>query len=306
MPIHPHSFVAGALLVAVALASPASADWREDMKVLRIGIVADGDAAYRLGTLEPFRVYIQDRVGLPVEIVPAPSYDALIDAQARGDVGYALYSATSYATAVLRCDCVEALAAPIAADGALGFYSVLLARSNDEIASLADAKGKRVALGPADSVSGRLVPLQAFATDGIDPKSYFLSVATYPSPDAAVEALLDGEVDLAAAWSSLTGSAVQGYDFGALTHLVAEGRLDMRQVKIVWQSALIPFGPHAVRFDLPAELKAILSGALLTMATTDPEALDAIDRLGYGGGGFATPDESLYASVIALVKSLGD
>ena len=50
-----------------------------------------------------------------------------------------------------------------------------------------------------------------------------------------------------------------------------------------------------------SELKGILSGALLSMAREDPEALDAVDRLGFGGGGFATPDASLYALVVALV-----
>ena len=82
---------------------------------------------------------------------------------------------------------------------------------------------------------------------------------------------------------------------------VAEGRLDMNRVRVVWESRLIPFGPHALRSNLPEELKGVLSGALLSMARDDPEALDAVDRLGFGGGGFATPDASLYALAIDLV-----
>ena len=45
--------------------------------------------------------------------------------------------------------------------------------------------------------------------------------------------------------------------------MVAEGMLAMDRIRIVWQSRLIPFGPHALRTNLPSELKGILSGALL-------------------------------------------
>lgn len=291
-----------ACLIAVACAaSAAAAAWQDEVKTLRVGVLGGSDAAYRLATLEPFRVYLQDKTGVPVEIVPSPTYDALIDAQVAGQVDYAIYSATAYATALVKCDCVEAFAAPVAADGALGFYSVLVARSGDNIDDLGDAEGKRLGLGPADSVAGSLVPRRAFTAEGIDAETYFLSVAEYPTPEDAVMALLRGEVDLAAGWSSLTGSAALGYAFGTLNAMVADGVLDMNRVKVVWQSRLIPFGPHALRAGLPPELKSILSGALLSMAREDPEALDAIDRLGFGGGGFATPDASLYAAAVDLV-----
>jgi phosphonate transport system substrate-binding protein len=292
-----------AVTLALPLAvPPARADWRDDVKVLRVGILGGTDPAYRLATLEPFRVYLQDKTRVPVEIVPAATYDALIDAQAEGKVDYAIYSATAFATAVVKCDCVEAFAAPVAADGSLGFYAILVGRAGDSIATLAGAEGKRIGLGPADSVAGSIVPRHALAADGIDPDTYFLGITEFPAPELAVKAMLRGEVDVAAAWSSLTGSESLGYSFGTLNRLVAEGMLGMDRIRIVWQSRLIPFGPHALRTSLPPELKSVLSGALLSMAREDTEALDAVDRLGFGGGGFASPDPSLYALVIELVS----
>lgn len=295
-----------AAVLLLASLGGAAAAWRDDVTVLRVGVVGDEDAAYRLATLEPFRVYLQDKTGIPVQIVPTASFETLIDAQAAGEIDYGIYSATAYATAVAKCDCVEALAAPIAANGALGFHAVLVARAGDDIPDLAAAAGKRLGLGPDDSVAGSLVPRHAFAADGIDPATFFLSVALYDSPDLAVTALLGGEVDLASAWSSLTGRAAAGYDFGTFSRMVEAGTLSMDRIRIVWQSPLIPFGPHAVRSTLPPELKAILSGALLSMAGEDPEALDAVDRLSFGGGGFASPDASLYAGVMALVIPSGN
>ncbi|MCB1489934.1 MAG: phosphate/phosphite/phosphonate ABC transporter substrate-binding protein, partial [Bauldia sp.] len=247
-------------------------------------------------------IFLQDRTGIPVEVIPVPTYEALIEAQASDRVDYAIYSATSFATAVAQCDCVTAIAAPIAADGALGFHSILLSASGSGITSLADARGKRIALTGAGSVAGRLIPEQAFTEEGIDPADYFSEVKTVADPEAAIRALLAGEVDVAVAWSSLTGDAASGYDFGALTQMVGEDDLSMYRVRIIWQSRLIPFGPHAVRSDLPEDLRSLLTHSLAAMARSDPAALDAVDRQSFGGGGFATPDPSLYTVVMELVQ----
>lgn len=290
-----------ALALGIGATLPASADWRDEVKTLRMGILANGDAPYRTTVIEPFRAYLQERLGLPVEVVPVGTYAELIDAQAGARVQYAIHSATSYATALERCACVQAIAAPIAAGGALGFYSVLITRAGDPIRTLGDARGKRLAISGEDSVAGRLVPMKAFADEDIEPEEYFSEIVEAASPAAAVKALLYGDVDVAVGWSSMTGLAGTGYDFGLLKRMVADGTLTMDQVRVIWQSRLIPFGPHVVRSDVPGELKAALRDALTSMAAENEAALDAVDRLSFGGGGFASPDPEIYAVVRELV-----
>ena len=107
----------------------------------------------------------------------------------------------------------------------------------------------------------------------------------------------NGEADLVVAWSSLTGDRSAGYSFGILNTLVAEGGLAMDQIRVVWQSPLIPFGPHAVRSDLPDDLKPLVAEALLAMASESPAALDAVDR--FGGLGFVAADAALYEAKAA-------
>jgi phosphonate transport system substrate-binding protein len=277
------------------------ADWRDDIKVLRVGYLAGDNVAYRAAQLEPFRAYLEGKIGLPVELVPAPTYGALIEAQAGSRVQYAIYSAASFATASASCRCVEPVAVPTSLDGSEGFYAILLARADGPIRSLADAKGARLALAGEDSIAGRLVPLKAFAAEGIVPAQYFASVIDKPDPKTAVAALLSGEADLAVGWSSMKGDFATGYSSGVLTEMVANADLTMDEVRVVWQSSLIPFGPHAVRSDLPEELRALLRAALLALATENPEALDAVDR--GGGGGFVAADASLYAGMAELVAA---
>jgi phosphonate transport system substrate-binding protein len=84
------------------------------------------------------------------------------------------------------------------------------------------------------------------------------------------------------------------------------GSLAMDQVRVVWQSDLVPFGPHAVRKDMPEELKTLLLSALTGMTAEAPDALDAVDPSGIGGGGFVAATPADYDTVAALVAGSGN
>jgi phosphonate transport system substrate-binding protein len=295
--------IATGLAIALLLTSGGQllADWRTDLKVLRIGFLSSVNPAGDLARLEPFRAYVEARIGLPVELVPATSYAALIDAEVTGRVPYAIHSATSFVTAEAMCSCVEPIAAPTAFDGSRGFHSVLIARADSQITTLADAKGARLALSAGDSIAGRLVPLKAWVAEGIDPATHFSALFEAPGPEAAIAALFDGRADIAVGWSSLAGDPATGYSFGVLTRMVLDGKLTMDQVRVVWQSGLIPFGPHAVRKDAPPELKTLLGDALAAVAGDAPDVLDAVDGSGFAGGGFVTVSPGDYAILESLV-----
>lgn len=295
-------FLAAAAMT-IALAMPAQAGWRDDLKVLRIGTVAPRGAAYDIARLEPFRAYLQDRLGLPVEIVAMAGYDALIDAQVSARVQYAIHSASSYVTTAALCACVEPVALPAAFDGSHGFHSLLVSLSGSAIASLAEARDKRLALTSGDSVAGRLVPLKALAGQGIDAASYFSTVLSAADPEQAVTMLFTNEADLAVAWSSLAGDVASGYSFGVLTNMVSAGALAMDRLKIVWQSPLIPFGPHVLRKDVPDELRTLISDALTAMGREAPDALDAVDDASIGGGGFVPATAADYSVIQDLVTA---
>lgn len=286
--------LAGALITLLTTL-PAHGEWRDEVPVLRVGYLSTGSAAAEAARLEPFRAYLESAIGQSVELMPAATYGGLIEAIADGRTKYAMLSATAYAAAARSCDCVEPLAVPSAFDRSTAFRAILLTRANGRFASLADLAGARVALSAEDSVAGRLLPMRAFAEAGIEPR-----IETVAGPEAAVRALVAGEVDAAAAWSSMAGDATAGYSFGALTRLVIDGRLAMEDVRVIWQSPPVPFGPHAVRTDLPSELKLLLADALFDMAVRSPEALEAVDRSGYGGGGFVSVDPALYDVLASL------
>lgn len=292
--------LAAGLAVAFFAASiSASADWRDEVKILRVGVMTGVNAPYHMEQLEPFRIYLEARLSVPVEIVPAQSFDALISAQSSSHVDYAIYSGAAFSTALAACGCVEAVAVPARAGGEIGFYALLVARSDGAIETLGDASGARLALAGADSVAGRLLQMNAFEQEGIAAAEYFSRIIDTRDPEMAITALLADEADLAVAWSSLTGDRSAGYSFGVLAKMVGNEELSIDQLRIVWKSPLIPFGPHAVRSDLPDDLRPLLSEALLEMGAESPAALDAVDR--FGGQGLVAANSDLYAPIAALI-----
>jgi phosphonate transport system substrate-binding protein len=298
--------IAAVAMLAGAMGAPTNgrAEWQDTHQALRVGFLTTSGAVYDMRRLEPFRLYLQQAAEIPVELVPAVSYSALIDAQATDRVQYAIHSATSFVTTVDNCRCIEPLALAAAFDGATGFHAVILARADSPIRSLADAKGARLAVTGGDSIAGRLLPLKYLARGGFDPATDLAAAVEAADPAVAIAALLAGQVDLAVGWSSLTGDPAAGYDFGVLTAMVAGGQLAMDSVRIVWQSPLIPFGPHALRTDVPAELRDRLSAALAALAVDAPDVLDAVDRSSIGGGGFVPVERSAYGVIADLVGAI--
>src|SRR6478672_2256270 len=216
------------LLALAGLAGNAeAAPWQDTHKAFRVGFLSTNGAAYDIKKLEAFRAYLQNAVGMPVELVPAVTYAALIDAEATDRVQYAVHSATSFVTTVARCQCVEPVAVPTAFDGAKGFYAVVLARADSDVRGPKDAAGKTLAVTGEDSIAGRLVPLRYLFRAGVDFTSRAGSLITVADPAAAVAALQSRAADLAVAWSSMTGDPAAGYDFGVLNTLVKAGTLTM-------------------------------------------------------------------------------
>lgn len=288
-----------ALLLA---ATPATAQWREDIDTLRIGFVAGADAGYALARAEPLRLELEARLGVRVDFTAEPGYAALIDRQV-ASLDAAFLSASAFAQASLLCGCVEPLAIPLAPDGTSGYHAILVVGAASAIATVADLAGVRLAVSAPDSVAGRLLPLRLFAEEGVA-EADLGALVERDSPVAAIEALLAGEADAALAWSSLTGAAAAGYDRGTLTDMVAAGTLAMDGVRIAWTSPLVPYGPLSVHADLPPDLKADLFAALQGIAEAAPEALAAIP--GYLGGGFATGNEAMFAPLEGLVAGTAE
>jgi len=288
------------LVIAALSSSPALADWRSDMGVLRVGISSIEGEALRAGTFDEFRKLLADTLNMPVEIFQANDASTLIDAMASSRIEYAILPAAGYATLDIFCSCVLPIAAPIAENGSDAVRSVFITDQN-RIANLADVSGRRIAVGPPASLSGFMLPYAFFQASGKSLENSGAIIVETTSQTEAVKLFHDGEVDGFFAWESATLGSEKSYKNEFLN--TADENSELRPV-ILWRSEPVRYGPHVVRNNLPKEAVDALSSALLSMNEKAPLAYDAVSPELAGGMQTVVRDD--YNVVSTMVRALAE
>ena len=171
------SLIGGTLAAALAftgLTSVAMADWREDVPVFRIGILGGENEADRLRERACQKTYLEERLGVPVELFPASDYAGVMQGLLAGQLEFAGLGSAGFAGIYLQDEnAVEPLFTTQQIDGSLGYYSVMYVRADSDIMSFEDMEGRSLAFADPNSTSGYLVPNAELRDQGIDPEEYF-------------------------------------------------------------------------------------------------------------------------------------
>ena len=155
-------------------------------------------------------------------------------------------------------------------DGSSGYYSLMVARKDSGIKTLADLKGKKLGFADPDSTSGYLVPNVSLPADiGAPVKEYFSETGFGGGHENLVLAVLDGKFDAGTTFGSGVGKWEEGYTGGNLHQMVNKGNLDMDDIVEIWRSPLIPNGPLMVNNAVPADMKAKVKAFFLDLPKKD-------------------------------------
>ncbi|MEJ8476206.1 phosphate/phosphite/phosphonate ABC transporter substrate-binding protein [Roseibium algae] len=261
--------VFSAILLALAANSPAAG--QDDFQRLRLGVSLSPDEAIR-ERIEPFRLYLEEKLDVPVDLFLIDTLGQLAEALANGDIDYARLSSSSYAAVYSECECIEPLAT-VRPDGfPARFYSVLIAKTAKPRKTIADLKGGRLGVGDHLSIASYRVPLSNLLAEGIDPRKHFRTMVQVKGEIEGLQAVLDGRIEASLGWSSLAGAPNTGYTAGSLNDFFLRGAAGFDKLQIVWRSQPIPYNAHAVRSGLPDHTKRQLRGALLDLLEADPLA----------------------------------
>ncbi len=289
---------AAAALLAVAPPRPAAAGGQPE--TFRIGMVAEPGAANTVAGLGMLTDAYSKALGMKVEFLVARDYGALIEAQAAGQVQYAVYSALAYAAASQRCGCVVPLAAPTDADGAIGIRSILIARDG-KVTGPDGLASHEVAVAPRENVAGWLLPMAELAglETGLSGNPPFLRRGASASQAEAM--LRDGAADALFGWQPAAADGAADPPGGTLARLEAAG-IDPSALKVVWKSGLLRYGPHAVLKSLDPELRRRLGVFLINLRAQSPEIYDLLETR--HSGGFAVTGEADYHSAEAVLRAI--
>jgi phosphonate transport system substrate-binding protein len=287
-----------ALVFALMGSVPALADWRKDLGVFRIGIIESEALKLSPGELDRVRSGYADALAMPVEIIRARDFPALIDAHANARIEYAIFSAAAYATAYLGCECIEPLVQPIGADGATGTKTVLFLDNSVSLSQLSKSKG--IAIPGKNSINGFGVPLASDTLTSSKLKRNEAWLTFVRDTNVAAQRYAEGEVDglFATVSSKVSLEDVLEQGDPLASTIAASGR----KTKAAWISNTITYGPHAVRKNLSNEVKRILANYLINLAQTDPDLNDIL--LPANDVSFASVNHTAYTTAIAATKML--
>lgn len=275
----------GATALSSTMSFAQSADWREDVPVFRIGLLGGENEADRLRDHACQEAYLEDRLGVDVELFPASDYAGVMQGLLAGQLEFAGLGSAGYAGIYLQDpEAVRPLYTTMQIDGSLGYYAVMYSRADSGIETLEDMEGRSLAFADPNSTSGYLVPNAELRGMGIEPEAYFSETGFGGGHEQAVVAVLQGQYDAGVTWTSGVGARDEGFSRGNLRSMVDRGMLDMNEINIIWQSNLITNGPRVIRADLPQELQDLVMGAMMQLQTLDRACFDAIndgESMGY-------------------------
>ncbi|MGV3489962.1 MAG: phosphonate ABC transporter substrate-binding protein [Devosia sp.] len=287
---------------AIAMTSTAFA---QDVTTLRIGLDGSENASDQVRRSECLVEPLKAATGVSdVQFFPSPDYNGVIQGLLGGTIDVAIMGASSYASIYLKDPAaVEPVLTTQQQDGSTGYYTLMVARADSGIKTLADAKGKKLGFADPDSTSGYLVPNVSLPAEiGMPIAEYFSETGFGGGHENLVLGVVDGTWDVGTTFGSGQGEWAQGYTTGNLRIMVDKGTLDMDDIVEVWRSPIIPNGPLLMSQKLPADLRTNLTAAFKALPKDNFECFDAFTGGGYTD--FVDANQAMYQTIIDARKSV--
>ena len=263
--------LAMAASAAVALFSiPAAA---QEPDTITIGVIPFEEIQLTAEKFKGVVKTIEKATGKKVEWYFPTSYASLIESQRRGFIHIGYYGPESYIKANEASEGkVEAFAMAMWGGGVYrkkedGYRSFIIVKADSPYKTVADLKGKNLALVNATSTSGNLIPKVELGKEiGTKLSNHFKSVFYAGSHTAAALAVLQGRAEAAAVADVTLDWAVDKKEF------------DGQAFRIIWRSSKLPLDPFAWRKDLlsPA-LREKIATAMLDLENT-PEGREFLKK----------------------------
>jgi phosphonate transport system substrate-binding protein len=185
--------------------------------------------------------------------IKVTDYNAAVEAMRAGRADIAWFGAATYVIAADIAN-AEAFAAGIPkGQKDAGYFTYFVVRKDSSIRTLADAKGKILALNHIGSTSGDYIPQVELLKVGLDihNKNHFKAVFYAGSHDAALMAVVNGQAEIC---------GMASHNFKGRT---ADGTVSLDAVRIVHTSPKIPPAPLAYSKKLSLQTRRKIKNAVL-------------------------------------------
>lgn len=247
-------------------------------KELNLGILGGQNATQQIGDNQCVKDFFDKTLRVETKLRNSSDYSGVIQGLLGNKIDMVLsMSPASFASVYLQNPkAVDVVGLVVDdKDNSRGYHSVVIVKADSPYKKLEDLKGKAFGMADPDSTSGFLMPNQAFKKTfggSVDDKynGFFSSVTFSGGHEQDILGVLNGQFDGAVTWTSMIGDYNTGYTSGAFTRMMRMDHPDlMKQIRIIWQSPLIPNGPILVSNNLPPDFKAKVVAAIKALDKED-------------------------------------
>ena len=274
------------LTFAVFLSPASGADAREESLV--IGLLPEMNVFKQRERFELLAPYLSKHMGIEVKLTIL-SYGNIIEKFKDGEVDGAFLGSFTGALAISQLGIVP-LARPVDMDGISTYQGYIFARKDSNIKTLADMKGKSLAL-VEKTTAGYVFPLAWVKRYGIDSiNTYFSEQFISGSHDRSIALVLNGKADVGAAKSTIYKNMQKW-----------QPRID-KELVILANSLRVPSNALCVSERLDQQYREKLKYLLLNMRS-DPEGRNVLKQL--GANRFVETSTDQYQPVLDLAEEAG-
>lgn len=199
-----------------------------------------------------FLRYLEGKTGYRFRLHITPKGGSIVDDLGKGIVDFAAIGTGSYLEAREKYG-VQMLVRGLNAEGQSEYRSLIITRTDSQVHSLADLKGRSMAFGPPTSTQGHLIPRIMLAEVGIELKDLKAYDHTHSHAETA-NAVMSGR-----------------FDAGGIQDTLGQALAAKGLVRVIAVSRYYPSSGIAVNKDVPQDIKERVRQALLDF---DPQGRD--------------------------------
>ncbi|MCO1600957.1 phosphate/phosphite/phosphonate ABC transporter substrate-binding protein [Desulfosporosinus nitroreducens] len=257
-----------ALLVSGCGQSPIQSQGIQEtsQSTLRVGLVPNQAPDKIKAQYGPFREFLSNTLGMPVELFVASDYAGVVEAMANDKLDVAYFGGLTYAQAKQRAK-IHPIVTEIDEETQTSkYYSLIIVPADSPVQSTADLKGRVFAFGDVSSTSGSLYPRFMLDKAGIKVPDDLENVVYSGGHDATAQAVQNGTVDAG------------GIEGRILNRLITNKTVDASKIRII-DKHLVEGYPWVVRDSLDKSLEEKIVNSFLEMK--DPELLTLMRAKGF-------------------------
>lgn len=259
--------LAAVLLLPAACSSPEDTGAGGLPETLQVGIIPNISPDDQRARYEPFRAYLEEELGVDVELFVATDYAGVVVALVSGEVDVAYVGGLTYAQARAQSEVVPLVTEQDRETGTKHYLSAIVVPDDSPYRTTADVVdgGASFAFGDPSSTSGSLYPRAMLRDAGADCDATDLSscpplesVVFTGGHDASAQAVLNGSADAG------------GLELRILHRLEEEGTVPEGALRVVETREVVGY-PWVAREGLTQTAEDAIADAFVGM--TDPELL---------------------------------